>query len=190
MEPLLQEQPEQPVPQEANEPQGAIDAKQIEAEIRKGMPKGDIEALDNTLKAGMDKIFGKDTHYKMFEGIEQSKDLGGDVGKGMFAIMVSLIQSGNNSVLKDHAAVPVPAGTILLARVYEFMNTEGSGMPPLSEDDYEEANHVFSTMLQYKYDPDYKKKIDDHRGQQGQQQPTEPQAPAVPGQQPLLNQGV
>ena len=179
---------------EQNEPQeGAIDAKQIEAEIRKNMQKTDIEALDNTLKAGMDKIFGKDTHYKMFEGIEQSKDLGGDVGKGMFAIMVSLIESGKRSILEEHGKVPVPAGTILLARVYEFMNTEGSGMPSLSDDDYEEANHVFSTMLQYKYDPDYKKKIDEHRGQQGQQgqqQPTEPQAPAVPGQQPLLNQGV
>ncbi len=173
------------MPQEVNEPQGAIDADQIEGEIRKRMPKGDVEALDKTLEAGMDKIFGKDTHYKIFEGIEQSKDLGGDVGKGMFAIMVSLIESGKRSILEEHGKVPVPAGTILLARVYEFMNTEGSGMPPLSDDDYEEANHVFTSMIQYKYDAKYKEAIDNHRAQQGQQQPTEPQAPvapAVPGQ--------
>lgn len=138
-------------------------------------------------------IFGKDSHYKIFEGIEQSKDIGGDVGKGMFAVMVSLVESGKGSILREHGDVLIPAGTILLARVYEFMNTEGSGMPPLSDDDYEEANHVFSSMIQYKYDAEYKKAIDEHRGQQGQQadQPEQPTPQGQPGQpQALLNQGV
>lgn len=147
-----------------------LDAQQIETSMREHMDKQDLPKLDRILKAGHKLLFSKESHYKMLDGLEQSQDVSGDLGKGAVGMTLMLLKQSGNTLPGE---VVIPAGIILLARLVEFMNTEGSGMPQVSNDDYERAVHVFTTLIMDKLDPEFKNKIQS----QGQQQP-------------LLNQGV
>lgn len=165
---------------EGQEPNGpGIDAQQIEAGIKDKLAKKQSANLDRILQAGQELLFGKDSHYQMLKGIESSHDIGGDLGKGAFGMAMMLIKQSGGTIPGD---VIIPAGIILLARLTEFMNSEGSGMPHVTDDDYEEATHVFSTLIMDKLDPQFKDKVAASGVQPAPEQPQQQQA--------LLNQGV
>jgi hypothetical protein len=75
-------------------------------------------------------------------------------------MMLLLLQQSGNTLPGD---VIVPAGVILLARASEFFNESGV---PITDDDFEEAVHAFSTMTMNKLDPEFKAKMEQHSGQQ------------------------
>jgi len=147
----VEAQEQQNVPEEQE-----VEAQQIEDGIKEHLKKPDIPKLDRILKAGTELLFGKDSHYKMLDGLESSQDVSGDLGKGAFGMALMLLKQSGNTLPGE---LLIPAGVILLARLVEFMNSEGSGMPQVSGDDYEQAVHVFTTLTMDKLDPEFKNKL-------------------------------
>lgn len=169
--------------------QSDVDSAQIEAGVKEELNKEQIVKLERLLQAGQELLFGKESHYKMLEGLESSQDVGGDLGKGAIGMLLMLIKQSGDTLTGD---IALPAGLILLARLTEFMNMEGSGLPHVSDDDYEEATHIFTIVVQYHFDPEFRAEFDkQQRGQAPEQEP--PMAPEQPQPQvpqALLNQGV
>lgn len=145
-----------------------IDANQIEDTIKEHLEPEQISALDRVVKAGHELMFGKDTHNKIMDGLQDSQDIGGDLGQGAYNMMLLLLQQSGNTIPGE---VIIPSGIILLARAGEFFKESGI---PITDDDFEEAVHIFSTMTMNKLDPEFKAKMEQHSGQQT----------TTPGQQP------
>ena len=167
MQDLMEQQPIQPQagqqsiqPNDGQSPGFTIDANQIEDTIKKHLEPKQIPALDRVVKAGHELMFGKDTHNKIMDGLEGSKDIGGDLGKGAFHMMLLLLKQSGNTIPGE---IIIPVGIILLARAGEFFKESGI---PITDDDFEEAVHVFSTMTMNKLDPEFKAKMEQHSGQQ------------------------
>lgn len=129
------------------EPGFTIDANQIEDTIKEHIDPKQISALDRVVKAGHELMFGKDTHNKIMDGLEGSQDIGGDLGSGAANMMMLLFKQSGNTIPGD---VIIPAGVILLARAGEFFNESGI---PITDDDFEEAVHTFTTLTIDKLDP-------------------------------------
>ena len=167
----------QPIAQQPNESQGgfSINATQIEDTIKEHIDPKQISALDRVVKAGHELMFGKDTHNKIMDGLEGSQDIGGDLGSGAANMMMLLFKQSGNTIPGD---VIIPAGIILLARAGEFFKESGI---PITDDDFEEAVHTFSTLTLNKLDPGrWKVKgYNDAKEQQVQQEL--PQQQAAPG---------
>ncbi len=154
----------------------SIDPGQVEKGLKDQMNPEDISGLDRVLKEGNKLLFGKDTHYQLMKGIESSKDIPGDLGMGAFSMMMMLYKSGKYTMPTQLLR---PAGTILLTRACAYISE--SKLAPITDDDYEEAMHIFSTHMDA-LDPKFKERIAQSLGQ-GEQ----PQQPQPTG---ILNQGV
>ena len=163
--------------EEAGEPQGefTINSKQIENGIKEHMDAKQISALDRVLKAGDELMFGEDTHYKIMDGLKDSQDIGGDLGKGAVNLSMLLLQQSGNTLPGD---VIIPAGVILIAEAMEYLNK--TGMTPVTDEDFDEATHVFSVMLMNKLDPNFQSKMKEGMGDQ---QAAQPMQQAQGGQQ-------
>ena len=143
-----------------------IDANQIEDTIKDHIEPKQISALDRVVKAGHELMFGKDTHNKIMDGLEGSQDIGGDLGSGAANLLLLLFKQSGNTIPGE---IIIPVGIILLARAGEFFKESGI---PITDDDFEEAVHTFSTMTMMKLNPEFKAKMEQYSGQQ-----------AAPGQQ-------
>lgn len=164
--------------QQPGESQGgfSINATQIEDAIKEHIEPKQVSALDRVVKAGHELMFGKDTHNKIMDGLEGSQDIGGDLGSGAASMMLLLFKQSGNTIPGD---VIIPAGVILLARAGEFFKESGI---PITDEDFEEAVHTFSTITMNKLDPEFQRKVAGYNGsqeQQGKQELTQQQA--IPG---------
>lgn len=178
----MDEQMMQPDADTGHQEQGfTIDPSQIEKTLKDQMDPKDVSDLNRVLAEGNKLLFGKDTHYQLMKGIETSKDIPGDLGMGAFSLMMMLFKGGKYSMPTQ---LLQPAGTILLTRACAYIRE--SGIAPISDDDYEEAMHIFTTHLQ-SLNPKFKERMDQSLGG-GQEQPASPDASAQP--QPQQTQGV
>lgn len=150
-----------------------IDPGQIEQGIKEQMKPDQVKNLDRVLTEGNKLLFGKDTHYQLMDGIKDSQDIPGDLGNGAFALLMMLYKGGGYTMPPE---LMLPTGAILLARACDFISK--SGMAPVTEDDYEEAMHIFTTKLYSTLDPKFKERMDQSLGQ--------PQQPQTGG---ILDQG-
>lgn len=141
-----------------------INSDQIEAGLKDQMDKTQSSNLDRVLSEGNKLLFGKDTHYQLMDALQGSADISGDLGNGAFNMMGMLLKSSGNSIPGD---VILPAGVILLARAAEFLNE--SGIANVTDDDYENAAHIFSVKIMNAYDPDFQEKMKAHAGGGNQQ---------------------
>lgn len=174
------QQPEQPAeagffsPEDQSTPENAgqftINSDQIESSIKEQMDKQQSANLDRVLTEGNELLFGKETHYQLMDQLKNSQNLSADLGNGAFGVMSILIKEGGNTMPGD---IVLPAGMILMARASEFLNQ--SGLAQITDDDFEEAAHIFSVKIMDTYDPEFRNKMQQHSGQQGQEQPMPPE---------------
>jgi hypothetical protein len=140
-----------------------IDSQQIESGIKEQMDKTQSSNLDRVLNEGNALLFGEDTHYQLMDSLQGSKDIAGDLGNGAFNIMSMLLKESGNSIPGD---VILPAGVILLARASEFLNE--SQTVQVTDDDFEEAAHLFTVKTMNAYDTDFQGKMKEYSAQGGQ----------------------
>lgn len=159
-----------------------IDSQQIESGIKEQMDKTQSSNLDRVLNEGNELLFGEDTHYQLMDSLQGSKDISGDLGNGAFNIMSMLIKESGNSIPGD---VILPAGVILLARASEFLNE--SKIVQVTDDDFEEAAHLFTVKTMNAYDKDFQGKMKQYSAPGVQEDSGDEQQPDVDGMQ---SQGV
>ena len=178
--------PKENAPQEQesfeNEQENAfsIDSNQVESAIKDQVDDRQEKDLDQLLDAGNDLLFGKDTHYQLMDQLQNSKDIGTDLGGGGFSLMTMLIKESGGTIPGD---IILPAGVILLARAAEFLNE--SGIAKVTDDDFEKATHLFSVQIMNTFDPDFKSRMQQSIGDQGM--PQQPEQ-GVPQEQPDMQQ--
>lgn len=149
-----------------------IDPSQIEKTLNEHMDPKDVSDLNRVLAEGNKLLFSKDTHYQLMEGIDTSKDIPGDLGMGAFTLIMMLYKGGGYTMPTQ---LLQPAGTILLTRACAYISE--SGIAPITDDDYEEAMHIFTTHLQ-SLNPKFKERMDQSLGG-GQDQPQQPQTGGI-----------
>ncbi len=145
-----------------------VNSDEIENGIKEQLDEQQDKNLDRVVKAGNELLFGEETHYQLMDQLQNSKDIGADLGAGAFSAMSILYKESGNSIPGD---VILPAGVILLARASEFLNE--SGMAQITDDDFEKATHLFSVKMMDAYDPDFNNRMQQAIGQQPQ--PDQPQ---------------
>ena len=156
----------------------SIDPGQVEQGIKDQMKPEQTKNLDRVLTEGNKLLFGKDTHYQLMDGLRDSQDVPGDLGTGAFTLIMMLYKGGGYTMPPE---LMLPTGAILLARACAFLSQ--SGMIPVTDDDYEEAVHIFTVKLHSTLDPSFKHRMDQSLGQGGEQSPATPED-AVRPQQP------
>lgn len=159
-----------------------INSDQIEAGVKDQMDKTQSGNLDRVLSEGNKLLFGKDTHYQLMDSLQGSADISGDLGNGAFNMMGMLLKSSGNSI---HGDVILPAGVILLARASEFLNE--SKTVQVTDDDFEEAAHLFTVKTMNAYDKDFQGKMKQYSAPGVQEDSGDEQQPDVDGMQ---SQGV
>lgn len=159
-----------------------INSDQIEAGVKDQMDKTQLGNLDRVLSEGNKLLFGKDTHYQLMDSLQGSADISGDLGNGAFNMMGMLLKSSGNSIPGD---VILPAGVILLARASEFLNE--SKTVQVTDDDFEEAAHLFTVKTMNAYDKDFQGKMKQYSAPGVQEDSGDEQQPDVDGMQ---SQGV
>jgi len=159
-----------------------INSDQIEAGVKDQMDKTQSGNLDRVLSEGNKLLFGKDTHYQLMDSLQGSADISGDLGNGAFNMMGMLLKSSGNSIPGD---VILPAGVILLARASEFLNE--SKTVQVTDDDFEEAAHLFTVKTMNAYDKDFQGKMKQYSAPGVQEDSGDEQQPDVDGMQ---SQGV
>lgn len=159
-----------------------INSDQIEAGVKDQMDKTQSGNLDRVLSEGNKLLFGKDMHYQLMDSLQGSADISGDLGNGAFNMMGMLLKSSGNSIPGD---VILPAGVILLARASEFLNE--SKTVQVTDDDFEEAAHLFTVKTMNAYDKDFQGKMKQYSAPGVQEDSGDEQQPDVDGMQ---SQGV
>lgn len=145
----------------------------IESHIRQEADEATEKNMDKLIDAGMDLIFGKETHYQLFDNIrpEDEVPIEDELGAATTNIMFMLFEkSGANDEL---ASAIIPAGTILLARAVDFINEQG--ITQVSDENFGEALEMFNMMIRDRLDQGYSNKM---RGGQQDPQAVE-QSPSV-----------
>ena len=171
---------QQPVPDQGF----TIDPGQVEQGIKKQMKPEQAKNLDKVLVEGNKLLFGKDTHYQLMDGLKDTKDIPGDLGNGAFTLLMMLYKGGGFTMPTD---IMSAVGAILLARACAFLND--SGIVPVTDDDYEEAIHIYTVKLHSTLDPSFKERMAQSLGQ-GEQQPQQPAPDASAQPQGVLNANV
>lgn len=159
-----------------------IDPNQVEQAVRDQMSPEQSQGLTRVLKEGNKLLFDEKSHYQLMDLIEGSKDLPGDLGIGTFSILMMLFKGGGYTMPDD---IMQGVGTILLTRACAYISE--AKLAPITDDDYEEAVHIFTTHLQ-SLDPKFKERMAQSLGG-GEEQPEQPQ-PQQPQPSGILNQGV
>lgn len=177
--------------EEINEPgtEGfTIDPDQVEKGIKDQMEPRQVKDLDRVLDEGNKLLFEKDSHYQLMDGLQNSQDIPGDLGNGAFGILMMLFKGGGYTMPTD---IMDATGAILLARACAFLSQ--SGLVPVTDDDYEEAVHIFTVKLHSTLDPSFNERMNGAIGTGDQQQQQQQPMQQVPQQQPqtpgILNQG-
>lgn len=155
----------------------SIDPGQVEQTIKEQMKPEQTKNLSRVLAEGNKLLFGKDTHYQLMDGLKDSQDVPGDLGNGAFTLLMMLYKGGGYTMPPE---LMLPTGAILLARACAFLSQ--SGMIQVTDDDYEEAVHIFTVRLHSTLDPSFKERMDKSIG--GEQDQPQPQPTGI------LNQGV
>lgn len=168
-------------PQENAEGGFTINCEQIEASIKEQMDVKQKSNLDRVLKEGNDLLFGEETHYKLMGQLQNSQNISKDLGEGAFGLMSMLLKSSGNSIPGD---IFLPAGMILLARASEFLHEAGV---PITDDDFEEASHIFNVKVSYAYDPEFRDRMSRFMGEQQPMAAQPEQQGGMPQSGGLLN---
>lgn len=181
----MQQDPSQqdPVQQDPNAQQGlSFTTEQLVDSFKENMDPKQAKEMNAFIDEGKNLLFGKDTHQQLMSSLEQSQDLGNDLGTGAFDMMNLLMKSMTQAkpgIEIDGRAV-LPAGVALISLALEFLRD--SGNTQVNDDTFEEATHVFSTQLMGAHDPEFKKRAEQYGGQQDPAQAA--QDPAGQGMPP------
>ena len=174
-------------PEESGQSGGlSFDSKQIEGSLKEQMDDAKVSEFNRVLDAGNKMLFNKDMHYQVLDGFQakEGPELATEMADGALGMTGMLIEKSGGTL---PGGLIIPAATVLLARVGEFMNK--TGMANVTDDVYEESVHQYTVKLKAQYDPEFREKIEGSQGAQQEQQPEQAQ-PTVPVQSGgLLNQG-
>lgn len=114
--------------------------------------------------AGMKILFSPQTHDAMMQDfMEQLKQGGHDVGSVLGADIahIMIMMYGLSKGTMPLGAL-IPAGTMLLAKVTEFLNDTGTAQ--VSDQDFANASHMLATVLQSKFDPKFAQQVTPNQG--------------------------
>jgi len=110
-------------------------------EITKKLDPAKVKQLDRIVAAGMNVMFGKDTHTLFLDEMAKEGDFGEKMGDGVARLMVLLFQNSKGTMPKD---LIIPAGSILVSKANEYLERTGENV---QEDDYIQALKIVSKKV-------------------------------------------
>lgn len=122
-------------------PADKINSEVFEKHIKEKLDPSQHEALDRIVTAGMKVMFGKDTHNLMIEQLDGEGDMVQKTAEGVTKLMVLLFQQSNSTMPMD---LIIPAASILLAKVYDFLEQSGD---PVSEDELAQSLKLMTKLI-------------------------------------------
>jgi len=158
----------------------------LEKQILPKLPANDQTVIMRVYHAGMHMIFSSQTHEQMVQGFEQQmqqkQDIGSALGTDIANIMLVLFQQSKGTMPQGAL---IPAGTLLLAKVCEFLNSTGTAQ--VTDAIFADATHLLASVLQSKFN----QKFGQHVSGQAQPEQQSAQAAPQPSAQPsgMLAQG-
>lgn len=115
---------------------------QAEQTIEKGVPPDQQEAYQRILIAGMKVLFSQQTHGALVQGLEQSQDPIGDVGKGAVGLIMTLFKESKGTM---PAKAMIPAGMALLLNALDYVDS--TGIAKIGKPELDHATEVFINTL-------------------------------------------
>ncbi len=143
--------------------------------------------IGRVIYAGMKMLFTKEMNDKVVQGIKRQDgmDISDKLGIGVGHVLVVLYNESKGSI---PLGALLPAGLVLLAKLYEFVDK--TGMEPVTDDDFGESLQMMNAVINRTFNPQFNGDLVEQgkatvaQGQQTQQQ--QPQAQQAQG---LINQG-
>lgn len=121
----------------------------VEKYIMQKTPPQAQGVIKRVYLAGMQLLFSKQTHAQMLQEfqsqLQQGHDIGSVLGTDMVHIMLILYQESKNTM---PPGALIPAGTMLLAKVAEFLNDSGTAQ--VTSADFAQAVHMMTAVLKSK----------------------------------------
>jgi len=158
-------------------------SEQVENGVREQFKGDELDDLDQVIAAGHKILFGKDTHYKIIDSLQNKEgiQLSDELAQGAVSMTYILHEESGGTV---PAQLLAPAVTVLLARVSEFLNE--AGLATVTDEVFSEALQTYALKIRADNDPEFAEKAGYNKGQPGQEsgtgQPVQQQpAPATGG---------
>lgn len=164
-----------------------ITAEFAKQSLFKDLGEKEKSIISRVIYAGMKMLFTKEMNAKVVEGIQRKDemDISDKLGVGVGHTLVQLYTASKGTM---PLGALLPAGYVLLAKMYEFVNE--TGLAEVTDEDFGESMQMMQSVLQRVFDPKYngdlveqgKKSLEQGKKMQGQQtaQPAA-QPPAQPG---------
>lgn len=175
-----------PQNEEAKEPQGklTITAELAKQSLFKTLGAKEQDIIGRVIYAGMKFMFTKEMNDKIVEGIQKTMqsgkmDISDVLGVGTGHTMIALYNESKGTM---PVGALLPAGYVLLAKLFEFVND--TKMYAVTDEEYGEAlqmmNAVINRVLNPRFNSDLAKQGMANMAQGQQGQPTQ-QPPSPPG---------
>lgn len=101
-------------------------------------------AISRVVVAGMKILFSPGTHDQLFGSLNKNSPISEQIGAAAVHIMLIMYQDSKGTM---PGQAMIPAGTILLAKVVEYLNR--TKMFPVNDDTYIEAVKIFVVGLKH-----------------------------------------
>lgn len=143
-----------------------INSNEIYSEMVNQMDDKQVNNLDQLLNVSNEMLFENPETNTLLDHLEQSKNIGKDLGEGAFSFFMTLMQQSQNMP----GDIVDPYAMIMIARVAEYLSEVGV---EVTDEDYETAVHTFITLVHSKYDPEFQAKMSERGIGQMQEQPVQ-----------------
>lgn len=152
-----------------------INSNEIYSEMVNQMDEKQVNNLDQLLNVSNEMLFENPETNTLIDHLEQSQNIGKDLGEGAFSFFMTLMQQSQNMP----GDIVDPYAMIMIARVAEYLSEVGVA---ITDEDYETAVHTFVTLVHSKYDPDFQAKMAERGIGQTQEEPSQNMTQANPVQ--------
>lgn len=156
-EPMEDEATENETPEMESE-EGAegtltITADAVAEEVKKNVEPDMWDDVKQAVNAGMKLLFDKKSHDTLFDSIrpEDEVPLEDELGAGATNLMMMMVNESQGTMPGE---IVIPVGTILLAKVCEFINE--TKMAPVTDETFSEAWEIFQVNIQDKLNPRFR----------------------------------
>lgn len=159
---------------------------EIEQSMVEQLDKNELEDFGILVDAGNEILFGEQSHYQILDGFEglEGEELAQQMAHGAVALTDIIVEQSGGSVAGE---LVVPAATVLMARVAEFLNK--TGLAPVTDEVFEQAMEIYSVKAMDKYDPEFREQAGGMQQEPRQGMPQEQGMSQGSPQRGILNQG-
>lgn len=172
--------------EEAQEPSGTltITAEYAKQSLFKNLGEKEQNIIGRVIYAGMKLLFTPEMNAKVVEGIkrqDEGMDISDKLGIGVGHTLVIMYTESKGTM---PLGAMFPAGYVLLAKMYEFVDQ--TGLAEVTDEDFGESMQMMNAVIEKTFNPKYNGDLVEQgkeavaQGQQTQDQAA-PAAPAQPG---------